>query len=134
MNGGVTDWGELFWSAAGRASRGPFWVALVALFLASALYEAVGGPLRLFTFWLVYPALLYSGACVLSKRLHDRGRSGWWAALLLLALIMVWPYPHGVPAVLALPVLVWGFVELGLLGGEQGANRFGPNPTAAQAA
>jgi len=129
MNGGLIDWRELFLSPSGRTPRAPFWIATIALFILSAIYEAVTGPtLRLLTFWFVYPALLASGACVISKRLHDRGRSGWWAALVLLALAMIWPTPRGARAVVALPVIVWAVVELVVLSGEQGANRFGPSP------
>lgn len=135
MNGGLIDWRALLVSPAGRISRTPAWIGVGALFLISALYEAAAGTsLRLLTFWIVYPLLLASAACVLSKRLHDRGRSGWWAALILFALLLVWPSPHGAAAVLALPVLVWAVVELGVLSGEQGANRFGPNPAAVAAA
>ena len=128
MNGGLIDWRELFLSPHGRTARAPFWIAAAALFLLSAIYEAVAGPtLRLLTFWFVYPALLASGACVLSKRLHDRGRSGWWAALVLLAFVMIWPNPRAATAVVALPVMIWAVVELAILPGEQGANRFGPS-------
>ncbi|MGI9170678.1 MAG: DUF805 domain-containing protein [Caulobacteraceae bacterium] len=131
MNGGLIDWRELFTSPKGRTARAPFWIGAIAIFLLSAIYEAVaGGTLWLLTFWFVYPALLASGACVLSKRLHDRGRSGWWAALVLLALVMIWPTPRGASAVLALPAIVWAVVELVVLAGEQGANRFGPSPLA----
>ena len=131
MNGGLIDWRELFLSPHGRTPRAPFWIAAAALFIVSAIYEAVAGStLRLLTFWIVYPALLASAACVLSKRLHDRGRSGWWAALVLLAFVMIWPTPRGATAVIALPVMVWAVVELAVLPGEQGANRFGPSPLA----
>ncbi|MBA3811627.1 MAG: DUF805 domain-containing protein [Caulobacteraceae bacterium] len=129
MNGGFIDWRELFLSPGGRSPRGPFWIAVAALFALSAVYEAVAGPtLRLLTFWFVYPALLASSACVLSKRLHDRGRSGWWAMPILIALAMIWPDPRGARAVLALPVMIWAAIELGVMAGEQGANRFGPSP------
>jgi uncharacterized membrane protein YhaH (DUF805 family) len=131
MNGGLIDWRELFLSPHGRTARAPFWIGAAALFIVSAIYEAVAGPtLRLLTFWLVYPALLASGACVLSKRLHDRGRSGWWAALVLLAFVMIWPNPRAATAVVALPVMIWAVVELAVLAGEQGANRFGPSTLA----
>lgn len=132
MNGGPIDWRELFASPAGRCPRGRFWFAAVALLLAAAIYEALVGPtLKLVTFWIVYPALLASGACVVSKRLHDRGRTGWWAALVLLAVALIWRAPSGVSVLVSLPVLVWSTVELGLMAGEQGANRFGPSPVAA---
>jgi uncharacterized membrane protein YhaH (DUF805 family) len=102
------------------------------LLILSAVYEAVAGPtMKLLTFWFVYPLLIASGACVLSKRLHDRGRSGWWAALVLLAMILIWRAPNGARILLALPVIIWSVVELGILSGEQGANRFGPSPLAA---
>lgn len=116
-------------SSAGRAARGPSWIAVAVLFVASFFYETVASsPLKLLTFWVVYPLLLASAVCVLSKRLHDRGRSGWWAALVLMGVLMFWPSTHAVGAILAAPVIIWAVVELGVLPGEQGANRFGPNP------
>ena len=132
MNGGYNDWRALFWSASGRVSRGPWWIAVGLLAAISSVYEGLSVPaFRLATFWFVYPALLYCAVCVNAKRLHDRGRSGWWAALTLLALAAVWPTVHPAAAVVAAPVLVWTLVELGLLAGEQGANRFGPSPVTA---
>ncbi|MDG2531838.1 DUF805 domain-containing protein [Caulobacter endophyticus] len=133
MNGRI-DWAELFLSSTGRLARAPFLIASAVLIGVAVLYEAIAGDvLRLLTGWLVYTALLYSGACVLSKRLHDRGRSGWWAALVLVALVAVWPTPqHFLDFVFAL-VIVWAIVELGVMGGEQGANRYGQPPLKAPA-
>ena len=125
---GQFDWVELFFSSAGRLARGPFLLAALLLIIILAIYEAITGPtLTLLTGWFFYPLMLFTGACVLSKRLHDRGRSGWWAAVILLAAVAVhdtiefWDFPFVL-------VLVWAIVELGVLAGEQGANRFGPNP------
>ncbi len=127
--GGQIDWMELFLSSTGRLARAPFLIASLVLFAITLVYESVVGPvLHWFTGWFVYPALLFCGACVLSKRLHDRGRSGWWAGLVLLALIAVWPRPVGFFDFLFSLVLIWAVVELAVLGGEPGANRFGPNP------
>jgi uncharacterized membrane protein YhaH (DUF805 family) len=135
MNGGLIDWRNLFLSAEGRCARTPFWIGVAALFSVLSIYETVSGPtLRLLTFWFVYPALLGSASCVLSKRLHDRGRSGWWAALVLFAWVLMWPDDRGARTVVALPVLIWAAVELGVLSGEQGTNRFGPSPLPAPAA
>jgi uncharacterized membrane protein YhaH (DUF805 family) len=134
MSGRPIDWRDLFASAAGRSSRAAFWIAALLLFAVAVAYEAAAGPpLKLLTFWIIYPILLASATCVVSKRLHDRGRSGWWGALVLFVIVMIWPSPHGVRAVLAAPVLLWSFVELGLMAGEQGANRFGPSPLGATA-
>jgi uncharacterized membrane protein YhaH (DUF805 family) len=121
-----TEWGNLFLSATGRTRRLPFTLAACVLLLLLAIYEsAVKGGLQLLTGWVVYPALFYSGACVLSKRLHDRGRSGWWSAVILLALVMVWPAPSGFFDFLAALVLLWAVVDLCLMPGERGDNRYG---------
>jgi len=131
---GRIGWTDLFWSASGRLARTPFLVGCAILIAVAAIYEAwVGATLHWLTGWFVYPALLYSGACVLSKRLHDRGRSGWWAALILFALVAVWPTPHGFGALIFSLILLWAVIELGVMHGEDGANRFGPSPIAGAA-
>ena len=128
MNGQI-DWGELFFSANGRAPRATSLLAAAILLSVGALYEAiVGRTLHWLTGWFVYPALFFCGACVLSKRLHDRGRSGWWAALVLFSIVAVWPHPDGFFDFLFALVMIWGGVELGLMPGEPGTNRYGPNP------
>ena len=133
MNGRF-GWSDLLLSASGRLARTSFWVASAVLIGLAAIYEVSFGPtLHWLTGWLVYPALLYMGACVLSKRLHDRGRSGWWAALVLFALVAVWPTPHGFGAFLFTLILGWATIELGVMQGEDGANRFGPSPLAQMA-
>jgi uncharacterized membrane protein YhaH (DUF805 family) len=124
---------ELFLSAQGRAPRLPSLIAAAVLLGLAALYEAlVGTTLHWITGWFVYPALFYAGACVLSKRLHDRGRSGWWSALILVSIVAVWPHPVGFLDFLFFLVLVWAFVELAVMPGEQGANRYGVNPMGLQ--
>ncbi len=120
---------ELFFSAQGRAPRLPSLLAAGLLLFLAALYETTVTPtLHWITGWFVYPALFYPGACVLSKRLHDRGRSGWWAALILVSVVAVWPHPAGFLDFLFFLVLVWAAVELAVMPGEQGANRYGLNP------
>ncbi|RRN62669.1 DUF805 domain-containing protein [Caulobacter sp. 602-1] len=124
-----SEWAELFLSSNGRLARTPFLIAAGVLIGVAVLYEAIAGyTLHWLTGWLVYPALLFSGACVLSKRLHDRGRSGWWSLLVLVAVIAVWPQPEHFLDFMFCLVIVWAIVELGVMGGEQGANRYGANP------
>ena len=124
-----TDWGRLFLSANGRIARTPFLIGAAILLGAASIYEAVaGGVLHWLTGWFVYPALIGAGTCLLSKRLHDRGKSGWWAALVLSALVAVWPRPIGFLDFLFGVALIWAAVELGMLSGEEGVNRYGPNP------
>lgn len=128
---GQTDLVSLFFSAVGRTPRAQAWIGAAVLVGAATLYEAlVGefGALHWLTGWFVYPALIFCGACVLSKRLHDRGRSGWWAALILFATAAVWPQPSHFFDFLFTLVLIWAVVELGVMPGEAGANRYGANP------
>ena len=63
---------------------------------------------------------------MLAKRLHDRGRSGWWAAAILIAFNFTWPYPDSLIGAAGLLVVLWAAVELGWMKGEEGANRHGP--------
>jgi len=126
---GRIDWVQLFFSASGRLARTPFLIAAAVLIAILAAYDAaVLGWARRLTGWLVLSVLLFAGACILSKRLHDRGRSGWWAAPILLAFAMAWPRPAGFLDFLAMVLLIWAAVELGVMRGERGLNRFGPPP------
>jgi uncharacterized membrane protein YhaH (DUF805 family) len=128
MNGQIA-WGELFFTATGRLSRTPFLIASAILFGVGAIYEAsVGVTLHWLTGWFVYPALIYCGACVLSKRLHDRGRTGWFAAVILFSLAALWQQAGGLFGAVFAVVMIWAVVELGVMPGELGANRFGVNP------
>lgn len=131
---GVPDavgWSELFLSSTGRTARLRFWLGLgvlMAAFLAIealALYAYLPGAVA----FIGYLALGYMGLCLLAKRLHDRGRSGWWAGLILLAFVMVWPWPVMIWDFAGFIVLGWAIVELLMLRGDDGHNRFGPpNP------
>jgi uncharacterized membrane protein YhaH (DUF805 family) len=128
MNGQI-DWSELFFSAGGRSARMPSLIATATLLLITVVYENVApNAVHWLTGWFVYPPLFYCGACVLSKRLHDRGRSGWWAALVLISAVAVWPRPNSFFDFAFTVILVWAGVELGAMPGEAGANRYGPNP------
>jgi uncharacterized membrane protein YhaH (DUF805 family) len=122
------EWTDFFLSASGRIARGPFLIASAVLLGFAILYELPGMTVHLLTGWLVYPPLLFFSTCVLSKRLHDRGKSGWWAALILLSVVAVWPSPRHVLDFLFAAVVVWTIIELGVMPGEQGANRYGGNP------
>ncbi|WP_426012674.1 DUF805 domain-containing protein [Caulobacter sp. DWR2-3-1b2] len=122
------EWWDLFLSASGRLARGRFLMVSAALLTFAVVYEATGTTTHLLTGWLIYPPLLFVATCVFSKRLHDRGRSGWWAALVLLSLVAVWPTPKHFWDFLFAGVVLWTIIELGVMPGEEGANRYGPNP------
>jgi uncharacterized membrane protein YhaH (DUF805 family) len=129
VDGMRNDWKDIFLSSVGRMSRAPFLLASAVLIALTAFYESIASSVTHWvTGWFVYPVLVFCGASVLSKRLHDRGRSGWWSAVILLAIMVVWPHPKGVVAYLFTLVLFWTLIDLGLMPGEQGVNRYGPNP------
>lgn len=87
-------------------------------------------------------ALLWVLASLMTRRLHDRGRSGLYAALFYLpaAIEIVRFFPGVVPKLENVAfwggVLrawlgvsgVWFLIQLGFLGGEHGANAYGPDP------
>ncbi len=69
------------------------------------------------------------------RRLHDRGRSGYW--LLLYYCVPLWASKHaGLDATglaylaVTLGVAIWAFTDLGALRGDTAGNSFGPSPVA----
>jgi uncharacterized membrane protein YhaH (DUF805 family) len=82
----------------------------------------------------VYPGvLLWPTAAVTIKRLHDRGKSGLWALLMILAWMLLagnwsvlpgawqWVVGRFVPTL----IIVMMFIDLGAFVGTQGENKFG---------
>jgi uncharacterized membrane protein YhaH (DUF805 family) len=115
-------------SSAGRMSRAAFLAAAVLLALAVGYRTGLAPRVDPRLGWIVYPLLLFPTACILSKRLHDRGRAGWWAFLPVWALVEAWPAPSSPLGYAATAVLAVTFVDLGLMPGAPGVNRFGRNP------
>lgn len=129
--GGQAGFAEFLFSSAGRIGRAPFLIASAVLVALALAFHAIVPANLQWLGWFVDLPLLYVGACVTAKRLHDRGRSGWWAALVLGAMVGFLIRIQGFFAFLFFTMLVWSLIELGLMPGEQGANRFGP-PSKAQ--
>ena len=129
----MTPLDQLFFNGAGRIGRGVFLAAAAAVVAVLALYDGLATPeVRRWTGWLADLLLVAAACAVISKRLHDRGRSGWWSALVLLAFVNVWPRPQGLGWGFAL-VLAAALVELGARPGQPHFNRFGPPPGFARA-
>ncbi|ATA20018.1 uncharacterized membrane protein YhaH (DUF805 family) [Gibbsiella quercinecans] len=123
-------------SFKGRIGRRDFWIwiaiwcVLMALAFTLANYSLVA--IQSVAFFIV--ALLWPTAAVLVKRLHDRGKAGGWALLLILAWVLaagnwhmlapLWQWGVGrfIPAV----IFVMMLVDLGAFVGTPGNNRFGP--------
>ena len=118
-------------SSTGRMARAPFLACGAVLLALAAGYEyGLARGLGWRAGWVVYPLLLFPGACILSKRLHDRGRAGWWGFLIVWALVEAWPMPAGPFGYVALFVLAAAFIDLGLMPSQPERNRFGPAPAA----
>jgi len=137
----------------------PLYALLIVVFWIYALsipgaYEN-GGPtpwpsdplgiLGAILFFLVLAATTLAGAAVTVKRLHDRDKAWWWLmvyvvapdVLLSLAEILAQAEILNLSAALviefaALALATWGSVELTLLRGTPGDNRFGTDPLAAR--
>ncbi len=117
-----------FFDSSGRVGRIGFVLKISTLIAILMIYDvaARGAGVRLLTGWLVNWPLFFSAACVLSQRLHDQGRTGWWGAPILLAFCLSRPAAHGVPGVIELAVIVATQLWLGFVPGEPGFNRYGP--------
>jgi uncharacterized membrane protein YhaH (DUF805 family) len=119
--------GELFAHSSGRMARLPFLAVMAVLIGLFWLYDLhAQGAARAATGWLVDLLLLFSAACALSKRLHDRGRAGWWAGLALIGFALAWPAPRGLLGSAGLALVLAFTVDLALLPGQPRFNRFGP--------
>ena len=73
-------WQSVFFSSNGRMGQKDFWIAALILFVAWIVSHALHllAPIA----WLV---IWYCWICILAKRLHDAGRSGWLVLLPLAA-------------------------------------------------
>jgi uncharacterized membrane protein YhaH (DUF805 family) len=103
------------------------------------------GILGAIAFFLVLAVTTLAGAAVTVKRLHDRDKAWWWLVIFIIApdvllilaeVLAQTEMLNEVSAIaiefVALALATWGSVELGLLRGTAGPNRFGPDPLAAQ--
>jgi uncharacterized membrane protein YhaH (DUF805 family) len=139
------DWVGLFLRLDGRIGRKAFWIGFGVVAAGFLLADLVSRGLGAATILLL--ALLYPLVAILVKRLHDRGRSGWWAAAVAAPLAVavvaatvarvVGVGEDGIEraatggiwiSVAALAALA--IVELGLRPGHRGYSEHGPPPLA----
>lgn len=102
----------------GRASRAEFWwfeLAQVLILVAAAIIDQIIGTGVLYIIAAI--ALILPAIAVLVRRLHDTDRTGWWFWIYLL------------PVIGLIVILVFT-----LTGGDEGDNKYGPNPYGSVAA
>jgi uncharacterized membrane protein YhaH (DUF805 family) len=148
------DFSYLFTSFDGRINRKPYWLGILVMVAVSlvvtlllAFVMGMQGRSFLILMFIIQLVLLYPSAALMVKRFQDRNRPGWFAAILLVPLIL-----QGITNIMGITgdplnqgmldylfaawifiVGIWFFVELGCLRGTVGDNQFGPDPLAGQA-
>ncbi len=129
---------DLIFSFNGRINRAQWWLGVLVLFVVQwVLWFVLGSifglaalenidpndpaavvvlmqqmsammvPMSILVLLMIYPSL-----AVHTKRWHDRNKSGWWSLIMLVPMIGA----------------IWMLIELGILRGTDGENRYGPDP------
>jgi uncharacterized membrane protein YhaH (DUF805 family) len=111
---------------AGRARRREYWLWITPLLLAATALELLVSP---FASLLVAPPLL----CAMIRRLHDLGRSGWFAPIInvvtnALSFVLVLVIGAEGGTLLAFLCYLAALAVLGALPGEARVNEYGPLP------
>ena len=105
------DFVYLFSSADGRINRQRWWIGVGTLFIVGLISAILFGNTGLVPF-VIGILMLLAGIMLHIKRCHDRDKSGWWCLLLLIPVVGT----------------LWALIDLGILEGTLGENRFGPDP------
>jgi uncharacterized membrane protein YhaH (DUF805 family) len=126
---------QWLFSIKGRIGRRDFWIWMGIWLLAMIVLFTLAGSdwLSLQTAAFALVCLLWPTAAVTVKRLHDRGKSGIWALLMILAWMLlagnwailpgVWQW--GVGRFIPTLIIVMMLIDLGAFVGTQGENKYG---------
>ncbi|MET0668354.1 MAG: DUF805 domain-containing protein [Methyloceanibacter sp.] len=145
------DFQYLFTSFDGRINRAKYWAGIVILgiisLIAGFIIGAIFGPTTLgaILVTLVTLALFYPGYAVAAKRFQDRDKPGVTAIyglvpVLIASLLQAFGLtgtpqePNALGWIANLVIIgvgLWFLIELGILKGTPGPNRFGGDPLAA---
>lgn len=125
----MTILADLYLTASGRIGRRAFFFGVLPLATAWTALTLLAPNAPGWVMRLTAAALLYLAACVTAQRLHDRGRAGWWAGPLLLAVVLAWTWRE-TPFGWALGVLLLApLFDLAIRPGQPAFNRYGPPTT-----
>lgn len=141
------DWGYLYTSFEGRINRAKWWAGIAVLIVINVVLNLIvtmlfsdgaGGfsTIAIIILVIVGLALLYFSLALYAKRWHDRDKSGWWTLAPygigiiggLLTFLVQDPSIMWISWVASLIAAIWILVELGILPGTRGPNRYGPDP------
>ncbi|SNY66769.1 DUF805 domain-containing protein [Enterobacter sp. CC120223-11] len=126
---------QWLFSINGRIGRRDFWIWIGIWVLAMIVLFTLAGSgwLGMQTAAFALVCLLWPTAAVTVKRLHDRGKSGIWALLMILAWMLlagnwsmlagVWQW--GVGRFIPTLIMVMMLIDLGAFVGTQGENKYG---------
>ena len=136
----------------GRATRSEWWLFILIFFAynfaVTAICVYIFGFLGLLIGWVLMVVMLWPALAVSERRLHDRGKSGWWLLLFYLGPIVlsavklamtgdmgVIAYknptaPATIISLVSFAITLWALIELGVLRGTHGDNKYGPDPLA----
>ncbi|MBT6204467.1 MAG: DUF805 domain-containing protein [Rhodospirillaceae bacterium] len=112
------DYKWLLLSFEGRLNRQPYWMTALAFMVGSIVvgvldaivFGSVDSGMPVLT--LIYSlAIVWPALAIAVKRLHDRGRSGWFYLLVFVPILNIWP-----------------MIEILFLRGTDGANDYGADP------
>lgn len=122
-------------SFKGRIGRRPFWVGIAASFILVAVIVLLQNTFLLpeIVTLFLFVLLLYPLAAIFSKRLHDRGKSGGWFALIVLAFALysmdvsqfepIWQW--GIGRFLPLFIAMIMLLDCGVFVGMDSENKYG---------
>jgi uncharacterized membrane protein YhaH (DUF805 family) len=145
-------WREYLFSFHGRINRAKWWLflllSIVYTFVEFVLCIMLFGFTGILLGWLLALLVIWPSFAIGVKRLHDRGKSGWW----LLFFYLVPGFLDGfnmatnpdmmsnegmmaspmslLLSLAAFAITIWMIVELGVLRGTVGDNKYGPDPLA----
>lgn len=148
------SWRYIFFSFNGRLNRKPYWMAslLLAVMVAVGLAIVVSiipppgeegsGGLFLPFLLAITAASLFCSMAISVKRLHDRNKSGLWMIIYfgviaahigaeMAGLTGIEDNPTVTDIILAVAIIaatLWYLIEVGMLKGTEGPNRYGPDP------
>ena len=138
---------SLLLSFDGRISRLPFWIVIIGFgglsFIVEPVIKRYLGEIASIIFALI---ALYPMLAAAAKRAHDRGRSEMTLLAVLIPALAISALqlaghldPKGTMAwvmgglgLWLIAAMIWMLIDLGLLRGELGANRFGADPLSAK--